>query len=532
MPVIASKRRNKEPEQSQIVAEPLVIEDEPQPAFVSRAEIDAKAKEYKESKKLPIPPAEKASFEALLKWIQLLTPDMAEDNRIILYVYRLEPFSNRQMVDPKSDNNIDVIGGGLENLQSINEQYFIDKHGGGKYKLVVNDCAVKYGGRYFDAYLTIPMVQHPPKMDLREVEWDHKMNKGFKAWARANKLIDENNMPITNTQENKSNGVPSDLLGALKLIIDFTKQMNADQEKVLRKQLGAEDQVGKGIQEIILERLRQDDPNKQISTVSSLVSAMKSLIPEKSQSDLAVMVPLFIQMMQNQSENANKQFQMIIELMKSTRESNNGGGGGDRDEIGRIKDLLDVARELKGGGPPQKNVVAEVVESITPVLQPALQIVSNILALRAGGHPQPAQANNPNPGTVSRQSTIVHTPPAQPNPQPQQPQPVQDNTVTQDEATNLINQFKPIILNKLGREGWEFGAWVAEGFGDAVAASLAKYGVQGLLDAAKKVPDFWQHVNATYGEAYLREWLTSLVNYKSIMKKMEDEGEDEIEFKE
>lgn len=534
MPAVATKRRIKEPEKTPETIEPIVIDDELPETFVSRSEIDAKAKENREARALPVAPGAKTGFDALLKWIQLLTPEMVEDNRIILYVYRTDPRINRQIVDPKAANNIDVIAGGLANLQNLNEQYFIEKHGGGTYNILVNDGDAKFGHRYFEAYLTIPMVKHPPILDLREVEWDHKSNKGYKSWARGQKLIDESNMPIP-MQENKSNGTPTDLMGALKLFMDFSKQMTADQEKVIRKQLGAEDQVGKGIQEIILERLRQDDPNKQISTVSSLVTAMKSLMPEKTQSDLAVMVPLFIQMMQNQAEQANKQFQMMIELMRGNKE-NNGQSVETRDEIGRLRDLLEVAREVKGGGPPPKNVVAEVVDSIVPVLQPALNIVSNILAIRAGVvQPQAAQVNNSNPGTVSRQSTIVHPQP-QPQPQPQpNPQPQGDNIVTQDEATTMINQFGPIILNKLGREGWEFGAWVAEGFGDAVAAGIVKYGVNGLLDAAKKVPSFWQQINATYGEEYLRKWLGSLVNYKEIMRKME-EGEDdelgEVDFKE
>lgn len=500
-----------------------------------RAEIDAQAKRNRENRKLPVIPGDKVDFKTLQDWLKLLTPEMIPNNRILIYVYRQDPLVNNKMYDSTAYKYIDVISGTAEELRNLDEKYFIKVHGGGKYKLTVNDSTIK--GEFktvFSALLVIDMSEHPPKIqDLRTVLWDHRDNKGYRTWAINNGLIGPDDMPIVPGKENGS--VNSDqLVNAMKLVMDFTKQMTSDQEKQLRKQLGAEDQTSKGIQEIILERLRQDDPNKQISTVSQLVTAMKSLMPEKGQSELALVIPLFIQMMQQQADQSNKQFTMMIELMRGNKDGNtNGEGVEKRDEVSRLRDLIEIARELKGGG-QNKNQVAEVIDSITPVLTPALQIVANVVALKAAQSGIPAQQIIPQPNkqTVNRQDTIVHPPPQQTQPT-QQAQPQGQTMVSEDEATQMINQFKPIILNKLGREGWEFGAWVAEGFGDAVAASLVKYGVEGLLDSAKKVPDFWQHVNATYGEKYLREWLTSLVDYKQIMKKMEqDEDEEEVEFKE
>jgi hypothetical protein len=96
------------------------------------------------------------------------------------------------------------------------------------------------------------------------------------------------------------------------------------------------------------------------------------------------------------------------------------------------------------------------------------------------------------------------------------------------EAAQIIQQFAPIIINKLAGEGWEFGAWVSDGFGDPVAASIARHGTDTLLAAAKLVPPFWQQVEKTYGEAYLRKWLDSFVNYKEEMMKMADEDDEDV----
>ena len=89
----------------------------------------------------------------------------------------------------------------------------------------------------------------------------------------------------------------------------------------------------------------------------------------------------------------------------------------------------------------------------------------------------------------------------------------------------MIAQYGPIIVNKLAGEGWEFGAWVADGFGDPAAAAIVKYGPDNLLQAAKMVPQFWSQIEATYGEAHLKKWLESLCNYKSIMQQMDAEEE-------
>ena len=74
----------------------------------------------------------------------------------------------------------------------------------------------------------------------------------------------------------------------------------------------------------------------------------------------------------------------------------------------------------------------------------------------------------------------------------------------------------------------DVGAWISEGFGDMTAVAITKYGVDGLMAAAKSVPDFWSQIEASYGEAHLRKWLTSFVNYKEEIAKMEAAEEQEV----
>lgn len=486
------------------------------PILVKKSQVEEKSREAKELRELPLPPGDRVGLIDLVKWISLLTEEMIGSGRVMIYVYRLEPVINRQIVDPNASNNIDVIGGGLPNLQALNEQYMIDRHGGGKYKFSISDAdrpASKYNKPYFEAIHFIPMVQYPPKLDLREVLWDDKYNRGFKSWARAQKLIDENNMPIDPSTPAKDSS--DAMVQAFKIATDFVSKMSQAEQEKLRQQIGGSDKdsLGKSIGEILLEKMKQDDPSKMVTTLVALLNANKP----SSDGGLTAIIPLFVQMMQQQADAANKQFTMMIELLRSDKGNGKSGAADMAAMISGFKDMMEVAREIKGGGSSPKSQVAEIIDSAVPLVQPALQIISNITAMRlaaAGG--QPIAATTGMQGTVNQQQ------------QPQQQQIAQPSgaPVTQDEAMQVITAYRPVILNKLASEGWEFGAWIVEGMGDMIASSITKFGEEKLLAAMKGVPDFWQSVMAAYSEDYVKSWLKSFVNYKEEIKKHEEEMDD------
>jgi hypothetical protein len=222
-------------------------------------------------------------------------------------------------------------------------------------------------------------------------------------------------------------------------------------------------------------------------------------------------------MMTAMQESSKQTFTMLMEVIKSNKSE----PAEQKDEVARLKDILEIAREIKGGGNSNKSTAEVIVDAVTPIIGPALNIVANMMAIRAQtpgvqGVPAPVVNGKGNitempkqnqPGTIGRAELVAANP---------------------NEAAQIINQFKPIILNKLSGEGWEFGAWISEGFGDMTAVAITKYGVGGLMAAAKSVPDFWAQIEASYGEAHLRKWLTSFVNYKEEIAKMEAVEEQEV----
>lgn len=495
------------------------------PILVKRTDVETKAKENKEARELPEPPGAKVGFNELLQWVDLLTPDMIGDGgRVMLYVYRTDPLINRQLLDPHAPNYIDCIGGSIENIRALNEKYFIDRHGGGRYKIVVSDAdkpegKTKYGRSWFEAFLHIATAEHPPKLDYREVMWDHRQNRGFQTWARGQKIIDENNNVIPPGQAAPANNSNDAMVQAFKIATDFVSKMSQSEQDKLKRQIGGDDSLGKSIGEILLEKMKQDDPSKMVTTLVALLNANKS----SGDGGLAAIVPLITGFMSQMAESnraamdaSNKQFMLMLELVKS-KDTNSGNGG---DEIDKLHKILEIARELKGGGSSPKSQVAEIIDAAAPIVQPALQIISNITAMRAAA----MGSNPPQVQTPTTQSTHIQQQQHQPQPT-QQPQLPGASQVTQDEAVAIITQFRPIILNKLAGKGWELGAWITEGFGDMVAASVAKQGEDKLLAAMKAIPDFWQAVTSAYSEDYVKTWLKSFVNYKKEME--EYDGEDD-----
>jgi hypothetical protein len=261
-----------------------------------------------------------------------------------------------------------------------------------------------------------------------------------------------------------------------------------------------------------------------ISTLATLMGAMKSMQPTPAANNdiLATIIPMFTSMMAAMQESSKQTFAMLMEIIKSNKSESTGEG---RDEISRLKDLVEVARELKGGGAIKERSTAEVItEFAAPIIGPLLNVVGQVMAIRAQGA---AERPTMKGQVVEMPKTNIDETPVMPG-QPQSNARAELPAANPGESAQIIRQFAPIILNKLSGEGWEFGAWISEGFGEMTAVAVTRYGVEGLMAAAKTVPEFWNQIMTTYGEEHLRKWLTSFVNFKEEIAKMEAEGDDNV----
>lgn len=505
---------------------PEVEEIKVGPTIVSKSEAESKAEEIRAKRQLPKKPGDVVTFVEMKDWLKLLSPEMLE--RIMLYVYRTDPIINRQFVDPNATTNIDIIAG--ESAPLLTEEYFINNHGGGKYKIIVMDTNNKEMQRngFFSAKLTISTMECPPKLELREVDWANEKNKGYRAWARAQKLIDENNMPsIERTKEPTTNGpVVDNTVPLMKMFMEFTSKMDEKQQEKVKVALAGNDGIGKGISEILLERMKQDDPTKLVTIISTLMTAMKSNEPKPiPQADPLTSILPFMQMMQ---ESNNRTFTVMMTMMDKM----NSSGGKEVDEIERMKSLMEIAKMMKGGtAAPERSVTEQIIEAATSILPQGLALVNNIMAANAASKGvqmsappivgQKNQTQVAQEAQVAAQQTTV-------TPQAGLPQPM-----TLTEKQNNIRQFAPMIVANLGKDGWEIAAQMANVFpqGDHMIAAIIKDGEEDLLTTIKSVPEVWGQIENTFGEAHTKKWLHEFVHYREIIAKMEEEDrlEDEAE---
>src|ERR1019366_9083026 len=100
----------------------------------------------------------------------------------------------------------------------------------------------------------------------------------------------------------------------LKMMLDFTAKMSDKEQAAFKQKIGGEDAVSKSMNELFLEKLKQEDPNKQMTMVVSLITAMKQMQPEvKPDNTMATLLPLLMKLMDDSRASADRQMTMMLE---------------------------------------------------------------------------------------------------------------------------------------------------------------------------------------------------------------------------
>jgi hypothetical protein len=224
-------------------------------------------------------------------------------------------------------------------------------------------------------------------------------------------------------------------------------------------------------------------------------------------------------------ESQNKTFLMMIEMMKGNRENQPQAQPTGGDDIEKLEKLVDFAENLKGGGGGKRDWKESLVDKLGDIAVPALNLISSIVSLRAqaGGKPIPGMGNVPPHIQQELQQTQGPMSNAVRQAQREVPQ-VQTN-----QTQMLISQFGPMIIGNLGKSGSEVADMVTSYVpnGTQIWGMMKNAGVDGVINAAKSVPEFWSQVEATYGEPHLRQWVDEFINYQEVLAGL-DEDEEEV----
>ena len=519
--------------------------------IIRNREVDKAAKQLAAEHLLPESPGKKLSWNQMQEYLGLLTPEMWA--HFSLYCYRLRPKIRKQLKDPKAPNYIDCFG------EPFTTDYFIGRHGGGKYMLqaVDTDKRREDGSELFQCFYEVDDVQYPPVLDLAELELDARENQSYITWLKTQGMLDSkgNVVDRNSTPPAANNGTISakDILDILR----YVSTMNADQQNIIKSKLAPEeDTISKSVGQILLEKMKQDDPAKQVQMWSGLVAGLKDIIgTSKSDTGISQIYDRLITMQGNHNETIMK---LLDRLFQHQNQNQNQQPHTALDEFEKLFTLLDRAKQWGGGGGGRRSgwdIGYDIARDIgLPFIQTFGATITNIMALRRGQAP-PVSPTGPgapvvptsfdpyaNPGAAAAYASALNAPrppaPAsssQPQPPPAggaqpaapaTPGAAPPATATAGPAFEIFQQYGSLVLNALnnGTPGYAFADYVVGLLGTATHAMIANHTENVLVSTMLAIPEF-----QIFGEARLRTFVNEFIHYEEFSDEPDEVQPEQIE---
>lgn len=516
------------------------------PIPISSSTADLVAEEMKKARKLPTIPSRELLFKDYVEWSKLLTKDHWE--HILTYVYRTYPIIIRQQSSKDNPSYIDKVAG------KLTREDIVGRYGGGKYDLYLNDTDQTKNPQLI-VRVDIPLHEADPILNYTELDLGRKENGAYVTSLIQKGLIDESGKIMT--PESKANQATeanaNAMMGMVREFMGIIKTLNQEQTANLRKQLGGDNEggLGKSIGDILLEQMKQQDPNKQLQTFTTLLNAVKPNESKAADNQVSLIKELF-----EAQKQANAQmfefFKMQMEMMKGSQTSSNDKSSDTTDELDKLSRLLAFAREIRGGGGhgAERSGWDVAVDVAREVASPLLTALGNLFAMKMQNPMQaPMQmGNQPNPsnqvnlnvkqlpvggvGVVSNPSNLPNS--VNSSNQVNQPNPSNQPNLVGSEITPEIQQLIPlihqygnlIITNGLqAKKGYEFAEDLIAMMGNAPYLMVAKYGEDTLIQAMKAVPEFWNTVDVAFGEHYVKQWVSDFIHYEERIAELEEQEE-------
>lgn len=514
---------------------------------LSRAEITNKTDQLSEDRQLPNIPGKNLQEAEARPWFNLLTIPMW--GRIMVYCYRLSPVINRKLSDPTQANYIDIIN--KDNLDSIGNgdirTYLKNCWGGGRYKLTVNDTDKNKNATMFDAFITIPFDEAEPKIEYKELVIEDRANLSYVAQLQQRGILDSQKRLIVSptpqqAQQQQQNQTSDAAINAVVAMNDKMIQLFQSFSREQKQELGKG-----GINELLLEKMKQDDPNKQMVVMQGMLEAFAKMIPKPAeQPKPEFSIKDILQMQQSSNDK-------IMEIMGKFMEVANKPPP----PPPPVRSLMDQIEEFKAikemfgvGGPAtgeavQPTTAQVIMEGAKEFLLPVLGIASQFMQQKTGRAPivpvteQQAQDLVNGNGGGGRQPNGAN-PMGQP--QGQLPPPPPNNVVSiqgQQQPTTpedkglfmlqeYINVYGGLIVNamKSGVSGVDVGERISaltEMVNQNIYGIIQAQGDEKLLIAMKSIPEFWAATGGLYGEEKMVKFIDEFMNFEKYIQEEENQ---------
>jgi hypothetical protein len=435
--------------------------------------------------RLPRPPGRKVEAQQFFDYVATFKEE--DWAHAVIYVYRVWPVINR---DPKY---IDKLS------QAVTEQYLLDQHGSGDYKLNLNDVEIEHEVCW--AVVKIRDNEKPPKLeDLREVDFWDPINKNYvRSLVREGKMTPQGDVIGPAGAMDGSGASTATLAKALvDLAKDKTTSKGPDDTAISR----AFDIIGKAGErsvDLVLSQVKQQDPQSFIN----LMTAFKDLFPQGGSNEKLFELMMKLQA-DHQASSAAIQRQNTELLMKlvETKLAGAAGGADGLSVVDKVFGMLEKARGFLGGageaGPMGKwefwgEVIRQGAPALRDMVHDGVHAWQAAMMLRAGQVPQAWTGAPSAPHPAPAVQGALPPPGAPGAPQEKGPAPqAQGVPSTPDARMQVLAQAGPGFINHLtsGKAGDEFAEWVEAGLGPLAYDQLASFGAEGLLTILKQSP-FW-----------------------------------------
>lgn len=470
-------------------------EDTPRGINVGATIHEAAQARMKARKLPPLPP--KVTFEEWCSYWKQLTEE--QKSHIALYWYRLKPVIDRQIVDSTRTKNIDCAGSD----EQMSYEYMLNTHGGGVYQGLINDTDIRKNGQFSSIIFEIPLSQHDPILNLEELDMVSRENQVYinklkaKGILTSDGRINKNPTAEARKDDIMSSSVVNRLLDAA---LDTKRNIPPPQGD-------------NGISNLVLEMMKQNNPNNQLATLLAVVEKLKPSAPvEKPDSALE-----YLKLMEMQRNNYEAKISALNDkLMELLSKPAPVAEKPDTlAEIEKVKAMAELLGIGAGGG--KTSWVDRLIETVGPAIPGVINIISSRM--------QNPQQQHGNPG-IPRMPNDMEAPmgqlPAGASPNPENPG--EEMNFLDMVITSGGNDFLNAIAN--GVPGYLAAEGIINLKGRPIYMRIIKDGVEGLVEAIKRNPNFALQLGKITTEEKLGVWLHEFVNADSYLEDGE-EGEPE-----
>jgi hypothetical protein len=331
-------------------------------------------------------------------------------------------------------------------------------------------------------------------------------------------------------------------------ILKYVSTMNAEQQNQLKSRLAPEhDAISKSVGDILLEKMRQDDPAKQVQMWSGLVSGLKEIIgTSKSDTGISQVYDKLITMQQTNTNTVMSLIERVLQNQNQTQQRTA------LDDFDKVFALLDRARQWGGSGARRTgwDIGYDIARDIgLPIVQTFSSTLTNIMALRRGATPAGTVPGAPTvpaafdpyrePAAAAayaktQQAATTPTPtqpPAPPPPPPPAPPPggaqpaATPAAGTSPELLQIFQQYGNLVFQALnnGTPGYAFADYISGLLGTTTHAMLANHGEDTLVSTMLGIQEF-----QLFGETRIRSFVHEFIHFEEFQEEDEAIEPDEI----